>query len=86
MLNFVTDIEKIEDRREVNPTMDAIYLLSPQPHIVDCLLADFERRRYKRSYLVWTSVLEPVLRRRIDTSPLAKQQLAGKSCPQGARL
>ncbi len=62
----------------MNPTMDAIYLLSPQPHIVDCLLADFERRRYKKSFLVWTAVLEPSLRRRIDSSPLAQQQMAGQ--------
>jgi syntaxin-binding protein 1 len=63
----------------MNPTMDAIYLLSPQPHIVDCVLADFERRRYRRAYLVWTGVLDPQLRRRIDSSPQAQQLLAGKS-------
>ena len=57
--------------------MDVIYLLSPQAHIVDCLLADFERRRYRRSFLVWTGVLDPQLRRRIDSSPHAKQQIAG---------
>ncbi|KAB5532609.1 Sec1-like protein [Coniochaeta sp. 2T2.1] len=57
--------------------MDVIYLLSPQPHIVECLLADLERRRYRRSFLVWTGVLDPQLRRRIDSSPHAKQQLAG---------
>ncbi|KAI1353742.1 Sec1 family protein [Xylaria sp. FL0043] len=73
----IANIERIEERREMNPTMDAIYLLSPQPHIVDCLLADIERRRYKRCFLVWTSVLDPPLRRRIDASPLAKQQIAG---------
>ncbi len=61
----------------MNPTMDAVYLLSPQSHIVDCLLADIERRRYKRCFLVWTSVLDPHLRRRIDGSPIAKQQIAG---------
>lgn len=57
--------------------MDAIYLLSPQPHIVDCLIADFDKRRYARSFLVWTSVLDPALRRRIDSSQAAQQQLAG---------
>jgi len=62
----------------MNPTMDAIYLLSPQPHIVDCVMADFEKRRYRRAYLVWTGVLDPQLRRRIDTSAQAQQQLAGK--------
>ncbi|RWA10762.1 hypothetical protein EKO27_g4345 [Xylaria grammica] len=78
ILNYnIANIERIEERREINPTMDAIYLLSPQPHIVDCLLADMERRRYKRCFLVWVSVLDPQLRRRIDNSPIAKQQIAG---------
>ncbi len=35
--------------------MDAVYLLSPEPHIVDCLMADIECRRYRRVFLVWTS-------------------------------
>ncbi|KAI1192146.1 Sec1 family protein [Nemania serpens] len=73
----IANIERIEERREMNPTMDAIYLLSPQPHIVDALMADLERRRYKRCFLVWTALLDPQLRRRIDNSPLAKQQIAG---------
>lgn len=62
----------------MNPTMDAIYILSPQPHVVDCLLADFERRRYRSAYLVWTAVLDPQLRRRLDSSQLVQQQLAGE--------
>lgn len=66
-------IERIEERREPNPGMDAIYLLSPAPHIVDCLLADFERRRYRRGYLVWTSLLDPGLRRKIDDFPGIRQ-------------
>ncbi|KAI0387842.1 Sec1-like protein [Hypomontagnella monticulosa] len=73
----IANIERIEDRREMNPTMDAIYVLSPQAHIVDCLMADIERRRYQRCFLVWTTVLDPQLRRRIDGSALAKQQIAG---------
>jgi syntaxin-binding protein 1 len=73
----ITDIERIEERREKNPGMDAIYILSPLPHIVDCLIADLESRRYKGCYLVWTSVLDPQLRRRVDTSPLAQQQIRG---------
>ncbi|KAI0594060.1 Sec1 family protein [Biscogniauxia sp. FL1348] len=78
ILNYnIANIERIEERREPNPTMDAIYILSPQPHIVDCFMADVERRRYKRSFLVWTAVLDPQLRRRIDASALAKQQIAG---------
>ncbi|KAI0199264.1 Sec1 family protein [Astrocystis sublimbata] len=73
----IANIERIEERREMNPSMDAIYILSPEPHIVDCLVADIERRRYRRAFLVWTSVLDPKLRRRIDNCPVAKQQIAG---------
>ncbi len=54
-----------------------IYLLSPEPHIVDCLMADFERRRYRKTYLVWTALLDPQMRRRLDSSQAAQQQLAG---------
>lgn len=51
----VTNMEQIEDRRPMNQEMDAVYILSPQPHIVDCLMADLERRRYRRSHIIWTS-------------------------------
>lgn len=60
----------------MNPEMDAIYILSPLPHIVDCLMADFERRRYRKTFLVWTALLDPQMRRRIDSSPQAQEQLA----------
>lgn len=70
----IANIEKIEDKREPNPTMDAIYFVSPQPHIVECLLADFERRRYRKAYLVWLGVLNPELNRRLS---VARQQIAG---------
>lgn len=39
----------------MNPDMDAVYMLTPVPHIVDCLLADFGLRKYRRSFLIWTS-------------------------------
>ena len=48
-------MEQIEDRRPMNQEMDAVYILSPQPHIVDCLMVDLERRRYRRSFIIWTS-------------------------------
>lgn len=66
-------IERIENRREPNPEMDAIYFLSPEPHIVECLLADFERRRYRTAYLVWTNLIDPNLRRKIDDFPGVRQ-------------
>ncbi|KAM3465595.1 hypothetical protein MY5147_007282 [Beauveria neobassiana] len=71
--NNIATIERIEERREPNPDMDAVYVLSPDAHIVDCLLADFQVRRYRRAYLVWTNLLEPGLRRRIDDFPGIRQ-------------
>lgn len=35
--------------------MSALYIISPQSWIVDCLMADFEVGKYKKAYLVWTS-------------------------------
>ncbi|KAK4103613.1 Sec1-like protein [Parathielavia hyrcaniae] len=69
----IANIERMEERREVNPDMDAIYILSPQPHIVDCLLADFERRRYRRAFIIWTGSLPDPLQRRLDG---ARRQMA----------
>ncbi|KAL4793000.1 Sec1-like protein [Aspergillus venezuelensis] len=71
----VTTIEQIEQRRQSNQPMDALYILSALPHIVDCVLADFERRRYRRSHLVWTSFLEPGLRARFDRSQMAQEHI-----------
>ena len=38
-----------------NPDMDALYILTPEAWIVDCLMADFELGRYRKAILVWTS-------------------------------
>jgi syntaxin-binding protein 1 len=57
--------------------MDAIYILSPESFAVECLLADFEMRRYRSYYLVWTGLLDPSLRRKIDDFPGARQLRAG---------
>src|SRR5271154_5490306 len=53
----VTNIEQIEQRRQNNSSTDAVYLLSPLPHIVECLKADLRKRRYRRTFLIWTSPL-----------------------------
>ncbi|CAL5870552.1 uncharacterized protein PFLUO_LOCUS4791 [Penicillium psychrofluorescens] len=43
ILNFnISNIEQIEHRRPSNLDMDALYILSPESHIVDCLMADIE--------------------------------------------
>ncbi len=52
---FGTDIEQIEHKRPSNPALEAVYLLSAAPYVVDCLVADIERKTYRRSYLIWTS-------------------------------
>ncbi|KAK3721024.1 syntaxin binding protein 1 [Vermiconidia calcicola] len=72
----ITNIEQITDRRQTNHDVEALYFLTPQPHIVDCVMADFQKRKYKRAHLVWTSLLHPALRDRIDKSPTAKEQIA----------
>ncbi|KAI9713486.1 MAG: vacuolar sorting protein VPS33/slp1 [Bogoriella megaspora] len=72
----ISDIERIEDKRPMNQDMDALYFLSPLPHIVDCIMADFERRKYRKSFLIWTALLPPALRERIDRSHMAREQIA----------
>ena len=50
----IANIEHIEQRRPTNLDMDAIYFLTPESHIVDCLMADFEHKRYRGTILLWT--------------------------------
>lgn len=75
--NNIATIERIEDRREPNPGMDAIYILTADSFSVECLLADFEMRRYRSFYLIWTALLDPSLRRKLDDVPGARQLRAG---------
>ncbi|KAF2483183.1 Sec1-like protein [Neohortaea acidophila] len=72
----ITNIEDITDRRPTNRDVDALYFLTPKEHIVDCLMADFQKRKYHRSHLVWTALLRPSLRERIDQSTIAREQIA----------
>lgn len=51
----IMSIELITDRRPTNRDADAMYLITPQPWIVDCVMADLEKRKYRTSHLVWTS-------------------------------
>ncbi|KAI4094057.1 MAG: hypothetical protein Q9206_004386 [Seirophora lacunosa] len=57
----VTHIERIEQRRPANKEMDAVYLLSPLPHIVDLLQPDLQTRLDKsvmaKKHIVQASVL-----------------------------
>ncbi|EER24184.1 Sec1 family protein [Coccidioides posadasii C735 delta SOWgp] len=72
----VTNIEQIEHRRPMNQETDAVYFLSPLPHIVDSLIADLQRRRYRRAFLVWTARLDPQLRSRINGLSMARDLIA----------
>ncbi|ORY16736.1 Sec1-like protein [Clohesyomyces aquaticus] len=71
----VTNIERIDERRPMNKDMDAIYFLTPEPYVVDCLMADFERRRYRGAFLIWTSLPLAPLRERLDRSKMAQDQI-----------
>ncbi|KAJ5894228.1 hypothetical protein N7495_005919 [Penicillium taxi] len=72
----ISNVEQIDHRRPFNPDMDALYILSPEAHVVDCLMADFEVKRYRKAFLVWTSFLDPQLRARIDRSQNAQDSIA----------
>nr|OQO22060.1 hypothetical protein B0A51_09808 [Rachicladosporium sp. CCFEE 5018] len=72
----ITHIEQIEQRKPTNRDVNAIYFLTPQPHIVDCVMADLGKRKYRKAFLVWTSLLHPALRDRIDKSSTAREQIA----------
>ncbi|KAF1839448.1 Sec1-like protein [Decorospora gaudefroyi] len=71
----ITNIERIEDRRQAIRDMDAIYIITPKPHIVDCIMAEFDQRRYRGFFLIWTTLLPPHLKERIDRSQMAREQI-----------
>ena len=86
------DIAHIEQKRDGETKLDAVYLLSPKPYVVDCLVSDLERHKYQRAYLIWTSrqslpsdvyvgslhtaVLAIDLRQRIDSLPNVRDKVA----------
>ncbi|KAJ5121334.1 uncharacterized protein N7515_009295 [Penicillium bovifimosum] len=72
----VSNVEQLEHRRPPNQDMDALYILSPESYVVDCLMADFEVGRYRKAYLVWTSFLDPQQKARIDRSQMARERIA----------
>jgi syntaxin-binding protein 1 len=72
----VMNIEQIEAKRQPNPDVDAVYILTPLAHIVDCLMADLAKRRYRRLFILWTSILPPTLRERLERSREAQEQIA----------
>lgn len=67
------DIERIEEKRDKNEGMGAIYLISPQEYIVEALVADLEKKRYQSAFLIWTDVLDRSMRDRIAGSSGARR-------------
>ncbi|KPI35538.1 Protein transport protein sec1 [Cyphellophora attinorum] len=74
----IINIENLEDRRQTQSTTDAIYLLSPLPHVVEALKADLNRKRYRKGFLVWTSHLPRPLHDEIFRSE-SRQRLVADS-------
>lgn len=72
----IINIEQLEDRRQTQPDTDAIYLLSPLPHVVEALKADLARRRYRRAFLIWTSRLPRQLHEELFRSETRRQLIA----------
>lgn len=72
----IINIEYLEDRRQTQSTTDAIYLLSPLPHVVEALKADLNRRRYRRGFLIWTFPLSRQLHDEIFRSESRQRLIA----------
>ncbi|KAH7068971.1 Sec1-like protein [Paraphoma chrysanthemicola] len=71
----ITNVERLEERRTTQRDMDAVYIITPKAHIVDCMMAEFEQRRYRGFFLIWTTLLPPPLKERIDRSQMAREQI-----------
>ena len=73
----VTNIEIIDEKqRSHDPTMEAVYLIAPEPYVIDCLVADMEGRRYQCFHLIWTSYLHPKLQAKLDAVPDIRSLIA----------
>lgn len=57
--------------------MGAIYLLSPQEHIVEALVVDLQKQRYTHAHLLWTDALEQAQIDFISKSP-GRRNIAGQ--------
>ncbi|KAK9481392.1 Sec1-like protein [Lipomyces japonicus] len=69
----VSAVERIEERRQTRSSFEAVYILSPRPHILDCVIADFSRNppRYGAAYLYFVPMLDENGRNKILSSPAA---------------
>ncbi|KAL7269049.1 syntaxin binding protein 1 [Rhizina undulata] len=66
----ISGVEQIEHKR-LPQSLECVYILTPEEHIVKCLITDFNRPkpRYKCAHLLWTGELDDRLRQMIIASP-----------------
>lgn len=74
MLGVVTAVEKIDQRRNVQTSVEAIYILEPTPYSVNCLLTDYVHIpiRYKAAHVFFL----PGLARDLSNKMKANSQFA----------
>ncbi|BFZ59705.1 syntaxin binding protein 1 [Saitoella coloradoensis] len=67
----VTVVEHIENRRNASQTFEAVYLLSPEPWVIDAVISDFARAqpKYAAAHLFFTSALDDRLLDKLTQSP-----------------
>ncbi|KAK7202566.1 Sec1-like protein [Myxozyma melibiosi] len=70
----VSAVERIEERRQSRGSFEAVYILSPRPHIVDCLISDYSRTppRYGAAHVFFVPMLGEREQRRLYDSPAAR--------------
>ena len=68
----VSSVESLESKRQPQTSFEAIYILYPHPHILECLVADFNRHqpRYAKPHVFFVSELPEPLFQRLKASPL----------------
>ncbi|KAF3935530.1 hypothetical protein ABW19_dt0201704 [Dactylella cylindrospora] len=63
----IAGVEEIQQKRTPKSDMEAVYLLTPKPYVLDCLVSEFKRPkpRYMGGHLVWTSSLPDSMRQHL---------------------
>ncbi|OLL23058.1 Protein transport protein sec1 [Neolecta irregularis DAH-3] len=66
----IATVEHVEDQRAGDANFEAIYFVTPRPHIVDCVIADFNRPKplYAAAHLFFISALDDKLFDRLTAS------------------
>ncbi|KAF3926534.1 hypothetical protein AA313_de0200363 [Arthrobotrys entomopaga] len=63
----VAGVDVLEQKRTPHPDMEGIYFLSPEPHILECLLSEFKRPRPRHigGHIIWTLKPPPKMQERL---------------------